>query len=116
MAPMRDSDDKIIGATALSFTWFGQVNFSDISEDEIHAAEDGQPADPTTLDFEIKLRDYLLAFAEDKVRPKGYELDFSVASAYGDVAGEQILDDAIFMPVGFSLVCIYVVLMLGHLT
>ena len=43
MAPMRDSDGKIIGATALSFTWFGQVNFSDISEDEIHAAEDGQP-------------------------------------------------------------------------
>ena len=68
------------------------------------------------MDFEIKLRDYLLAFAENKVRPKGYELDFSVASAYGDVAGEQILDDAIFMPVGFSLVCIYVVLMLGHLT
>ena len=39
-----------------------------------------------------------MAFTEDKVRPKGYELDFSVASAYGDVAGEQILNDAIFMP------------------
>ena len=43
-------------------------------------------ADPTTLDFEIQLRDYLMAFIEDRECPGGCTIDFSVASGYGDVA------------------------------
>ena len=43
-------------------------------------------ADPTTLDFEIQLRDYLMAFIEDRDCPGDCTIDFSVASGYGDVA------------------------------
>ena len=50
-------------------------------------------ADPTTLDFEIQLRDYLMAFIEDRECPGGCTIDFSVASGYGDVAkgGDSLL-------------------------
>ena len=46
----------------------------------------------------------------------GLDLDFSVASAYGDVAAEQLLNQALFMPIGFIMVSVYVTIMLGHLT
>ena len=46
----------------------------------------------------------------------GLDLDFSVASAYGDVAAEQLLNQALFMPIGFIMVSAYVTVMLGHLT
>ena len=39
-----------------------------------------------------------------------------MASAYGDVAAEQLLNQALFMPIGFIMVSVYVTIMLGHLT
>ena len=39
-----------------------------------------------------------------------------MASAYGDVAAEQLLNQALFMPIGFIMVSAYVTVMLGHLT
>ena len=42
MTPIRNSDGLIIGATALSLTWLGQANISEISDEDVTAAEDGQ--------------------------------------------------------------------------
>ena len=47
-------------------------------------------ADATTLDFEGKLRDFLLEFGETKVETQGFSFFVAVASGYADVAGEEI--------------------------
>ena len=43
MDPIRDENGNIIGAKALTMSWFGQVNTSQITEDDISESEDGQP-------------------------------------------------------------------------
>lgn len=116
MNPIRDSNGRIIGAKALSMSWFGQVNVSEISEDDLAESEDGQAVDLTTLDFEKQFRDLMLAFGAEKVEPLGLKLFVNVQSGYADAAGEQIMDDALYMPIGFSIVGLYVTLMLGRFT
>ena len=58
----------------------------------------------------------MLAFADEKVDPLGLKMFVNVASGYADAAGEQIMNDALYMPIGFTLVGIYVTLMLGRFT
>ena len=73
-------------------------------------------ADAITLEFEEKLRDWLLAFGESYVEPLGYNLYATVARGYVDTAKEQIVADIWLLPVGFLVVTAYGTLMLGHLT
>ena len=73
-------------------------------------------ADAITLEFEEKLRDWLLAYGESELQPKGYNLYVTVARGYVDVAKESITADIWLLPVGFLVVTTYGILMLGHLT
>ena len=42
VAAKRDQNGNIIGATAISQTWFGKVNQSALDQDALQNAEDGQ--------------------------------------------------------------------------
>ena len=68
------------------------------------------------MDFEAKLRDFLLDFGDKKAEPLGYSLFVTVARGYADVAREEITGDVWLLPVGFIVVSAYAVIMLGHLT
>ena len=72
-------------------------------------------ADAITLEFEEKLKEWLLAFGEEHVEPLGHTLYVTVARGYVDVAKESIVADVWLLPVGFLVVTIYGTLMLGHL-
>ena len=73
-------------------------------------------ADATTLDFESKLRDFLLEFGETKIETEGLSFFVAVARGYADVASEQMQGDTFLLPLGFLGVTIYAVFMLGHLS
>lgn len=110
----NEETGKIVRAKAATISWFGKVNKSALTEEDMAGAEGGQAADQTTLEFEDRLRIRLEELGDELLQPQGLELFVNVARGYIDVAGEQIMNDALLMPVGFTLVGLYVMLMLGH--
>jgi predicted RND superfamily exporter protein len=117
LSPQRNADGQIIGAVATTMSWFSLINSSALSDQDLDAIEaDGQAADATTLDFEGKFRDLFLDMTEEVVKPMGLDLFVSVTKGFVEVASEQMMNDTLLMPIGFTAVGIYVVFMLGHFT
>ena len=106
-----DDDGRIVGAKATFIQWFGKINTSDISEDDVSNMGTGEIVDPGSLEFEAELRDLLM---EDRDSlPRGVQTFINVARAFSDIAAESITGDAFMMPIGFGIMFMYVQVMLG---
>jgi len=90
--------------------WFGHVNISNIDTSSGNMGT-GELVDEESLEWEAALQDMLLADQDEL--PAGLETFVNVARAYGDVAGDTIVNDAVMMPIGFMIVFVYVTIMLG---
>ncbi len=115
LSAIRDENGQITGATSVTMTWYGETDVSAITEEDLAAAEDGIAADAITLDFELKLKDFLLDYGQS-LEADGYSLYVAVARGYADVARDEITADSFLLPVGFMAVMAYATFMLGHLT
>ena len=49
-------DDKIVSAKATYMQWFGKINASDISEDDVSNMGTGEIVDEASLEWELALR------------------------------------------------------------
>ena len=103
---------RIVAAEATYIQWFGRINSSDITEDDISSMGTGEIVDQASLEWEAALRDLLL---EDQASlPPGMETFVNVARGFSDIAGETIGGDALMMPVSFMIMFVYVTVMLGR--
>ena len=109
----RDSQGQIVSAKATNMQWFGKINSSDISEDDIANAGTGEIVDTHSLEWEAALRDLLMDDRE--TLPSDVSSYINVARGYSDIAGDTIMGDAFMMPIGFMIMFAYVQLMLGKL-
>eukprot|EP00095_Tigriopus_kingsejongensis_P000433 maker-scaffold171_size289870-snap-gene-1.39 protein:Tk00433 transcript:maker-scaffold171_size289870-snap-gene-1.39-mRNA-1 annotation:"hypothetical protein DAPPUDRAFT_306990" len=108
----RDADGKIIGARAASLSWLGQVDLEHISDGSSSNAGTGVPVDALTLEFEDKVFDIFQSF-RPALMENGADILINIAKGYDDIAAETIIGDAFMMPVGFTIVFVYVMIMLG---
>jgi predicted RND superfamily exporter protein len=111
---IQRDDQNIISAEATFLQWFGRVNMSLVTADDISSSGTGEVVDSNSLEWEELLKTILLA--DQASLPAGLESFVNVGRSYSDVAGETIVNDAIMMPIGFLIVFVYVVVMLGKFT
>ena len=109
----RDSGGKIVSAKAANMQWFGKINTSDISQDDVSSMGTGEIVDRASLEWEEALRDLLML--DQSFLPAGVTSYINVARGFSDIAGETIGGDAIMMPIGFMIMFAYVQIMLGKL-
>ena len=108
-----DSQGQIVSAKAANIQWFGKINDSDITEDDIANMGTGEIVDSHSLEWEAALRDLLM---EDRDSlPSEVSSYINVARGYSDIAGDTIMGDAFMMPIGFMIMFVYVQIMLGKL-
>jgi len=106
-----DDLGRIVSAEATFMQWYGQLNTSQLTDADVSSAGTGQVSDPNSLEWEAALRDLLM---EDQDHlPDGMSTYINVARGYDDIAGDSINGDAIMMPIGFMIVFVYVMIMLG---
>ena len=102
---------RIVAAEATFIQWFGRINSSDITEDDISSMGTGEIVDRGSLEWEAALRDLLLGVQASL--PPGMETFVNVARGFSDIAGDTIGGDALMMPVSFMIMFVYVTVMLG---
>ena len=111
---VRNDLGQITAAEATYIQWFGRVNMSLVSADDISSSGTGEVVDANSLEWEEALKTLLLT--DQDTLPAGLESFVNVGRSYSDVAGDTIVNDAIMMPIGFLIVFVYVVFMLGKFT
>ena len=104
---------QIVSAGATFMQWFGKINSSDISEDDVSNMGTGEIVDQGSLEWEAALRDLLMEDQEEL--PTGMVTYINVARAFSDIAGDTIVGDALMMPVSFMIMFVYVTIMLGKI-
>ncbi len=103
---VRNESGFIVSAKASSMTWIEQVDAEDLT-----VTPGGYPVDDETLAFEVALFDVLDAVRESSTVVTLY---VNVASAADELAEEFIVGDVILLPIGFLIVFVYVMIMLGR--
>jgi len=106
----RNSSGHIVSAKATYMRFFGKVNISAITEDEIENTSKGSPVDQKTLDWEQALIDTL---TQELGNSTEYEYYINVAKSFADLSAEAITGDAFVFGCGTAIVFIYVQMMLG---
>lgn len=71
--------------------------------------------DQLSLDFENAIFD-IFEGTRANLTEFGADLFINIAKGYDDIAAETIVGDAFMMPVGFTIVFVYVMIMLGGFT
>ena len=104
-------NEVVVTAQATFMRWYGRINVTSISDEDISSAEDGEIVDKESLEWELALKTLLMEDKKDL--PDGLESFVNTARSYGDVAGDTIMNDALMMPIGFGIVFVYVTIMLG---
>ena len=104
---------QIVAAGATYMQWFGKINSSDISEDDVSNMGTGEIVDKGSLEWEAALRDALMEDQQDL--PTGMVTYINVARAFSDIAGDTIVGDALMMPISFMIMFAYVTIMLGKI-
>jgi predicted RND superfamily exporter protein len=103
-----DEEGSIIGAKATVIRWFGRLN---ASESLLHPVTNrDEPIDQRTLDFEGEMIKILLNTTQ---YPEGLESFPNVQRSFGDVAISTIVGDISYLAIGFAIVLIYIIVMLG---
>ncbi|XP_045125930.1 protein patched homolog 3-like [Portunus trituberculatus] len=108
----RDEQGYILGARAASHMWFTRVNRSALESGVgINDAGTGTQVDANTHEWEQTMVRNLLNPAQ---RPPEVQFYIMSASSFGTVGGENIQSDLQFLSLGFGVVFVFVVLMLGR--
>jgi len=107
----RNSSGHIIGAKATWMRFFGKVNISAITDDEIENTSKGSPVDEHTLDFEKALIETL---TQNLGNSSTFEYYVMVARSFADLSAEAITGDAFVFGCGTAIVFVYVQMMLGR--
>ena len=102
---------QIVSAKATYIQWFGKINSSDIIEDDVSSMGTGEIVDRASLEWELALRDELMA--DQELLPAEVTSYINVARAFSDIAGATITGDAYMVPIGFMIMFAYVQVMLG---
>ena len=106
----RNSTGHIVAAKATFMRFFGKVNVSAITKEELSRARLGSPVDGYTLRWETSLIETLTAGLGEMGR---YELFTNVAKSFSDLSSEAIEGDAFFFGCGTVIMFVYVQFMLG---
>ena len=69
--------------------------------------------DDNSLEFEDELYE-VLEDSQSIMAGKGYDLFICIASGYDELAAEFIIGDALMMPIGFTIVFCYIMVVLGN--
>ena len=107
----RNSTGHIVSATAATINFFGGVNTDDITDEDRRRNNYGAPVDQGTLDFETSILNMLNEASVEA--PPGVLIDFNVARSFSDEASKAVNSDVVGFVIGFSVVYIYVLMMLG---
>ncbi|KAK3894018.1 hypothetical protein Pcinc_002205 [Petrolisthes cinctipes] len=108
----RDNAGNIIGASAATHSWFTRINkLAKNSDDFMDDAGTGTRVDVTTFHWEQKMIQNLL---NDTERPPDVQFYLMAASSFGTVSGDSIRGDVQYLSLGFGVVFVYVVVMLGR--
>jgi len=107
----RNSSGHIVGAKATFIRFFGGVNISAITEDEIANTAKGSPVDRFTLGWEQALIETLTQNLGNSSSVNYY---INVAKSFADLSAEAITGDAFIFGCGTAIVFVYVQLMLGR--
>jgi len=114
LGDITEENGRIVAAKATTMQWYGKINTTDITPDDISNMGTGEIVDQNSLEWEEALRDILME-DQDSLE-EGTKTFINVARGYSDIAGETIGNDAIMMPIGFMIVFVYVTIMLGKFT
>merc|ERR1712106_172187 len=108
----RDENGKIVAATATGMRGVGQMNSTRaLLEGGKDDAGTGEIVDMGTDEFEKELSKVLLK--SEEIEPKYLSVEVNVANSFGDIASATIFGDVNNLILGFSIVFIYVNIMLG---
>ena len=118
----RNSNGQIISAKATEIKFHGLVNITestsddgaDMSEFTKNTFSDGPPADASTLEFEKALIEILLEMAKNNSATKDdIEIHFKTGRSFNDEASKAVESDIIRLVIGFIVVYIFVLVMIG---
>ena len=107
----RNSTGHIVSATAAVINFYGFVNTDDITDEDRRRNNYGAPVDQETLNFEISVLKMLNEAAKET--PPEVEIDFNVARSFSDEASKAVNSDVVGFVIGFSVVYVYVLMMIG---
>ena len=108
----KNASGHIVSASATFIRFFGKVNVSAISQDDLSSSSStkGSPVDEFTLRWETSLIETL---TEGLGNHSGYELIPNVAKSFNDLSSAAIEGDAFIFGCGTAIMFVYVQLMLG---
>ena len=106
----RDESGRIVSAKATFIRFFGKVNVSAITKEELASSSKGSPVDQYSLRWETSLIETLTQGLGNHTR---YQLFPNVAKSFSDLSAEAIEGDAFIFGCGTAIMFIYVQLMLG---
>ena len=105
----RDENGRIIGAKAAVINWLGKMNTTSALSNPVKGR--GEPISQESLIFEGEMIKIMLNTSD---YPKGLASYPNVKRSFGDIAGATILGDVGVMAVGYMIVFVYVMVMLGR--
>ena len=103
-----DENGRIIGAKATVMRWFGTLNSTATLLNPVRFRD--EPIDHRTYNFEGEMIKVML---NTSGYPEGLESYPNVQRSFGDVAFSTIFGDISFLAIGFAIVLIYIIVMLG---
>ena len=92
-------------------TFYGFVNVNEITDYDRRSNSFGSPVDQITLEFEASILNMLDDIKREA--PEDIFTDFNVARSFSDQANEAVGTDVIALVIGFNVVYIYVLMMIG---
>ncbi|XP_069951253.1 patched domain-containing protein 3-like [Cherax quadricarinatus] len=106
-----DTEGQIVKAGSSRQTWFTKINRTAIGRGNyINDVGTGSQVDAVTYEWEQKFINNVL---NDTERPPNVSLYLMASSSFGTVSGENVLNDLQYLSLGFGIVFVYVVIMLG---
>ena len=108
----RDGFGNIMSASATLMTWMGKMNATRaLTEPADDSGTRGELVDIATDQFEKDLASVLLKYQD--IEPLEVKVEVNVANSFGEIASGTIWGDTNNLILGFSIVFIYVNIMLG---
>ena len=105
-----DDEGKIIGAGATIMTWLGDMNMTGALTNPV--SDRPEPVDVRTFDFEAEMLKVMLERRDDF--PPGIEAYPHARRSFGDIGLGAILGDAKILTLGYAIVFMYLLCMLGR--
>ena len=109
---IRNGHGEIVSATATVMRWMGRMNATlALSQPADDSGTRGELVDLATDQFEKDLAGTFLKYKD--VEPVRLRVEVNVANSFGEIASGTIWADTTNLSIGFSIVFIYVNIMLG---